>query len=458
MCPLSRAEHELWAKLEALRGPDSLLEFIATWNIGYEQPLHLRPFVDGLWRATQGQRVRMLITVPPRHGKTETVLNFIAWYLLQRPWDAIAYVTYAAELAASKSRHARDIALRVGIPLRADSQSAKEWRTTDDGGLLATGIGGPLVGHGVKILIVDDPTKNREQAESTLLRERNYQWFTSTATTRVEPGGSIFVVHQRWHDDDLIGRLEQTGAWEQVKLQAVDTQGNALWPNRWPLPELQSKQEEVGPYDWASLFQGEPRPRGGRLFGEPGRYDLEKLDLDGARLAIGVDPAATATTSSDHSVAVVLAAKWFGKMQRVYVLEVFREQVSIPDLVRQLVRMQQSWGCSAYIESVGGFRAVAQVMREIDPRLKIVEVTPVADKFTRALPAAAAWTAQKILVPAGSAPWILTFLDEVMKFTGVRDTRDDQVDAMVHAFKAIDRRQVTAQAGAQDVEAGGFGA
>lgn len=460
---LSISEHEMWARLESLEGPDSLLDFISRWNVGYEKPEHLREFIIGLWRAAQGERVRMLVSVPPRHGKSETVLNFIPWFLLQRPYDAVAYVSYAADIAESKSKHARDIARMVGVSLRTDSNSSKEWRTTQGGGVLATGIGGPLVGHGVQALIVDDPTKNREQAESQLLRERNHQWFTSTATSRVEPGGSIFVVHQRWHDDDLIGRLEQqitvSGelAWESIKLPALDSQRRALWPSRWPVEELEAKKEEVGPYDWASLYQGEPRPRGGRLFQEPARYKPEELDLEGCRIAIGVDPAATADTSSDFSVAVVLAARGAGKNQRVYILDVFREQLTTPNLVRQLVRMQKLWGCPCFVEAVGGFKSIPQTMRDIDPTLRVVDVHPVGDKFARSLPVQAAWSVEKILVPLVDEPWVNTFLDEVLKFTGVKDKHDDQVDALVHAFVAVDRRLQAVRAGSQEAAAGGFG-
>ena len=151
------------------------------------------------------------MSVPPRHSKTETILHSIAWLLEQDPQRSIGYVSYADAIARSKSRLARDYARAAGVALRQDADSLQEWRTAANGGVLATGVMGPLTGQGVNVLFVDDPIKNRQEAESFLIRQRTHEWFTSTATTRVEPNGSIVVCHTRWHADDLIGRLEKSG-------------------------------------------------------------------------------------------------------------------------------------------------------------------------------------------------------------------------------------------------------
>jgi hypothetical protein len=165
----------------------------------------------------------------------------------------------------------RDYAKRAGITLRDDSAALHEWRTPDGGGLLATGVGGPLTGHGVKLLVIDDPFKNREEADSALVRQKVYDWFTSTAMTRVEPGGSVIVVHTRWHRDDLIGRLarDEEVHWQVVNLPAIDASRDgdgSLWPERWPADALEVRRHEVGEYDWQSLYQGNPIARKGRVY------------------------------------------------------------------------------------------------------------------------------------------------------------------------------------------------
>lgn len=424
-----------------------LLDFIPAITPRFTQPAHLAPLVRLLEQAERGP-VRAVVSVPPRHFKTETVLHFIAWALARHPDWPLAYASYAADIAYSKSRQARDYARAAGVRLREDAEAVKEWRTTDGGGLIATGVGGPLTGHGARILIVDDPVKNREEAESAILREKTHQWFTSTATTRVEPDGSIFVVHTRWHPDDLAGRLERDAEvrWTVVNLPAVrmDEDGeHALCPTRWPLDALRARRSEVGEYDWHSLYQGQPRPRGGQLFREPARY--ESPSLSGARIVIGCDPAASAKTHADYSVAVVLAGTGQGAELRADILEVVRLQVEVPRLVEVLRELQAKWSAPLYVEAVGGFKAVPQMIRALgaakqnghfSPALRVEEIEPRGDKFTRAQPAAAAWNEGRIRVPV-SAPWLPVFLDEVGGFTGVSDVHDDQVDALAHAFTAL---------------------
>lgn len=192
-----------------------LADFIPRVSRGFAAPRHLAPLLALFARIDAGEPVRVCVSVPPRHGKTETVLHGIAWLLARHPGWRIAYVSYAADIARSKSRQARDYALRAGVRLRDDSAALHEWGTREGGGLLATGIGGPLTGHGVRALFVDDPHKNRADADSPTSRENVFNWFTSTAMTRVEPGGSVGVVHTRWHPADLIGRLRAGDADER---------------------------------------------------------------------------------------------------------------------------------------------------------------------------------------------------------------------------------------------------
>jgi hypothetical protein len=298
---------------ELRRGADSLLDFVPRTNRNFTRPDHLRPVADRMAAAVRGEPVRACVSVPPRHGKTETLLvHGVPWYLSFRPNAHIAYVTYEAELARDKSAAAREIARSIGIELRGDSQSKSHWRTPQGGGLFATGIGGPLTGHGFQLAIVDDPFKNRADAESPTIRQKVHEWFTSTLMTRMEPGAAVIVNMARWHSDDLVGRLEKAREvrWDVLNLPAINENGHALWPGRWPLEGLDVRRREVGTYDWASLFMGMPRPRGSQLFPidgvYPARYTLP--EVVGARGAIICDPAATAKTTADHTAIGVFSA------------------------------------------------------------------------------------------------------------------------------------------------------
>lgn len=423
---------------------EHLLDFIPRVTARWSRPHHLAPLLALLERVARGERVFACISVPPRHGKTETLLHAIAWLLRRAPADTIAYVSYAAQVAESKSDLARAYARTAGVTLRDDRGSLAEWRTPDGGGVLATGIGGPLTSQGCKVAIVDDPFKNRQDAESALIRQRTWDWFTSTLWTRIEPGGSCIVCHTRWHDDDLIGRLsrgEMDGvAWEVINLPAitVDADGveHALWPERWPVSELAVKRG-ANEYDWASLFQGQPRARGGEVFRAPARY----LDpqLAGARIVLAVDPAGTESTRSDWTVAVALAVRGHGLSLTADVVDVLRLRAENGAVAAELGRWQQRHGhAPMHIEASRDGKAIARTLRQINPRLLLTEIPARGSKFDRAQPLATAWNEGRVRVPSSGVmhPWLGPFLETVLRFTGVADAHDDDVDALAYAWNA----------------------
>jgi len=359
-------------------------------------------------------------------------LHSIAWRLYHDANAQIGYVGHTIKFAQGKSRSARDYSRSVGLVIREDADALSEWRNSVGGGVVATGIEGALTGLGFNLLIIDDPVKDRESAESQLIRDKTYDWFTSVANTRLEPNGSIIVVHTRWHPDDLIGRLAaKEHDWTYINLKAIDDNGKPLWPEQWSLDELNKKRSQGGEYDWASLYQGDPRPRGGQLFKTPLRYDAPALD--DARIIIAVDPAASEKNHADYSVAVVLAVRGYESDMRADVLEVIRGQWEIPKLCHELQILQKKWGSALCIEAQGVGMAVPQVLKSINPLLQIVEIKPKGDKYTRSQPIAAAWNEGRVRVPL-HAYWLNDFLTEMGNFTGISDKHDDQVDAISHAW------------------------
>ncbi len=461
---LSPDQIELWRHLETLDKSGSilanmeLLSPVQRGGIKTIRPQHLSPIVDALWRGETHGGVRLCVSVPPRHGKTELLKHFVPWYLTRHPQSTVAYLMHTARLAERKSGEIRDLAVKAGLHLRKDSKAKTAWQLLEGGGLDAMGVGASPTGLGFNWIIVDDPIKSREDAESATIRDKVFEWMKADVFTRLEPGGNIVVCHTRWHDGDPIGRLtggvneeDGGGDWDYVNLPAIiEEPGNvrSLWPEQWPLEALEERRREVGPYNWASMYQGQPRPRGGRLFNEPGRYVA--ADLNGARIAIACDPAATEKTTADHSVICVMAAKGIGLEQKAYVLDIWRGQVQVPQLVQQLIMIQKRWQCPIHVEAVGGFKAVPQMLRQIDPGLKVVEISgAIGDKFTRAQPCSAAWNDGRVLIPLKVEPWLPAFMREVQAFTGVKDIHDDQVDAMCHAFNAVNRRAAPIRRGPQ---------
>lgn len=421
---------------------EPLADFVHRISPQFAPPVHLAPLLAELERAER-EPVRVLVSVPPRHGKTETILHAIAWWLSRNPRITCGYTGYATPFAWSKSGIAREYARRAGVQLRTDANSKAEWRTTAGGGLIATGVGGPLTGYGVDRLIIDDPHKNRREAESAVQRSHVLEWATSTAFTRLEPGGSIFVVHTRWHPADLIGSLEKQGdvGWKVVQLPAIDDDGCALWPERWPADALHQRRLEVGEYDWASLYQGQPRPRGGAVFGDAHLYTEAPKRF---RVTIGLDFAYTAKTSSDYSAAVVLARDLDSdaKAPTFYVLEVLREQCEPERFAEKLAALQQRHAGAPMHAYIGGTeKANIALLRRFG--VTVHTKPAIADKFVRAQPVAAAWNRGAVLIPSDGGPTVDALASEAASFTGLNDPHDDLVDALAAAYDANAKGPVT---------------
>jgi predicted phage terminase large subunit-like protein len=399
----------------------------------YVQPLHLKPLLDALEAIQRGESVRLVCHTPPRGGKTETLLAAVSWWLAAHPSWEVAYCSYNATQARSKAIKARDWAKAMGINVVRDT--VVEWRTPEGGGCIARGVGEGITGQGVDIAIVDDPVKDRQEAESALKRQRALDWFNEALFTRRNPGArpqSIIVNMARWHPDDLAGTLVKQG-WRYVCLPAIDDAGRSFWPELWPVPKLEEVRAQLGPYSFESLYQGRPRPRGGAVFGDPWVYETAPTSY---RVGMGLDLAYSKKTSSDWSVLVVMALH----EGHFYVLDVVRSQARAPEFAEVVKRYRTRYpGARMRWYGAGTEMGVADFLRPSLPFLEFLPAT--ADKFMRAQKYAAAWNAGKVLLPEQSeahpVTWLDRFVDEHVNFTGVADAHDDIVDAAVAAFDVL---------------------
>ena len=428
----------------------------------YASPLHLAPVVE-LIEKIGVEPIRAVVHAPPRHGKTECISHSIAYHLRKDPTLLFGFSTYERNLSYSKSRDCQAIAKRAGVKLARDA--AHEWRTIEGGGLLATSTGGPLTGYGLNCMFIDDAYKNRLQAESRVIRNAIWDWFSDVVMTRIEPGGSVFIEMTRWHPDDLAGRaLRERGkhryspegtrlcqadcpgcgpnprdGFIEIRLPAIDDHGCALWPERWPAEALERRRREVGEYTWFSLYQGTPRGRGTAVFSGVYFYDPAQMPSGGFSITIGIDLAYTDDTSADWAVAVVLMH--FGDESRV--LEVVRDQTTAPKFAKQLKELRRRWkGAPMYSIFYGAEKGSIDFMRTLGIPIKGLKRP--GDKFSRSQKTAAAWNEGKILIPQAVTvtddysekyPWLEPFVAVVTQFTGVKDDSDDDVDALVAAYE-----------------------
>jgi len=266
-----------------------------------------------------------------------------------------------------------------------------------------------------------------------------------------------FVVHNtRWHPGDIIGELAEEEGWEYINLPAISeaddllgrTPGEALWSARYPIAWLDAQRELLGEWSFAALYQGHPRPRGHHVFEQPTYYDPATFKIDGHRIFIGADPAASDKTTADHTAAVAIALKGHGEQLEGVVLDVLRGQWQVPEAIAKLHAFQLKWyGAPLGVEAVGGFKAVPQLLARIDPKLKVYPLPATGDKFQRAQAVAAAWNAGRLRVPT-SAPWLKDYVKELCDFTGVGDAVDDVVDATAYAWNQAALPYVPVQRGA----------
>lgn len=259
---------------------NSLLGFTCFTNPHYKVAHIHRLIADKLEAVERGEIKRLMIECPPRHGKSELVSRrFPPWALGRNPRLEFISASYGADLATDFGRDVRNtlsspeyIKLFPNIRLAADSKAKNRWHTFAGGGFVAAGVGSPITGRGADILNIDDPVKDRADAESETIRDSIWSWYTSTAYTRLMPDAAVILTMTRWHEQDLAGRLraaEENGTgdqWHKLVLPAINEDGTALWPEHYPLEVLRQTRSVIGEMDWAALYEQRPRPPGGSFF------------------------------------------------------------------------------------------------------------------------------------------------------------------------------------------------
>jgi len=311
---------------------------------------------------TERKSPRLMLFMPPRHGKsTLASVAFPAWHLGRNPEHEFISCSYSGSLAMSFSRKVRHQLREPNYKnvfseasLDPTSQSVESWLTTKGGGYVAAGVGGGITGKGAHVLVIDDPVKNREDAESEYSRDSVWDWYTSTAYTRLAPGGGILVILTRWHDDDLAGRLLAAAAdgaddWEVVKYPAIAEQdeefrveGEALHPERYDVPSLTKIQKAIGPRDWSALYQQNPVADEGDYFNRDmiNYYDEADLDYTRLRYYCAWDLAIGQRERNDYSVGLVVAVDEY---DRLYVVDCVRGKWDGFELVERILDLYETW-------------------------------------------------------------------------------------------------------------------
>jgi predicted phage terminase large subunit-like protein len=397
-------------------------------------------------------------TLIPTHNSELASKTFPAWHLGQNPRHEIIASSYAADLAMDFSRKVRGI---IADPdygkvfpqtsLDKKSQSAERWNTSVGGGYVAAGVGGAITGRGAHIGIIDDPIKNREDAESASGRQKIKDWYTSTFYTRLAPGGGILVILTRWHDDDLAGWLieqEKTGGdkWEIVKYPAISTsdefyrrEGEPLHADRYPLESLERIKRAVGERDWSALYQQNPVPDTGAYFQKDWfRYYDKEPARDTMKIYQAWDFAIGQAEHNDYTVGVTIGV---GQDDKVYVLHVSRGKWDALEIIDKIIDEYVAYGAQIVGVERGQIEmALGPMLRKRMRERNVIFPTEMLktgrrDKQARARPLQARMQQGMVLFPK-HADFTIEIKNEMLRFPA--GTHDDQVDALAWCFQMLD--------------------
>ena len=443
--------------------------------------------------ATGGQEGigRLMVFMPPRHGKSELVsVRFPAWFLGRNPDRRVILTSCTADLATGFSRQVRNIirdnayqcvfGQRSGLPrerqiiISDDSRAANAWDLAGHrGGLVAAGVGGSIVGRGAHLAIIDDPIKNRLEAESASVRDAIDEWYRSTLYTRLEEGAAVVLMHQRWHADDLAGRLlrrmiEERGAdlWTVLSLPAIAEEwagwveidetvraaragwwkaadplnrqpGEALWPERFPVATLERIRANVGGYEWDALYQQRPQRVEGALIRA---YEITIIGSNevpsGMRETRYWDLAVSGRRGADYICGARVGRDANG---RLYILDIARFPGPWVDARPKMIRTMLADPARVVqgIEVAGQQGGYYQELVR-DPTLQGRSIEPINPRSMGNKVVRANIWASRIsdgLVHMVRAPWNDDFIREAIAFP--RGAHDDQVDAVSGAVHML---------------------
>lgn len=452
-------------EIKAEKARRRLIDFCIFTFPQYQPGIVHRFMADKLQAVEQGRITRLMLFLPPRTGKTELLLRWIAWTLGRNPDWPVLYTSYGADLAWDKSRETRNIVaseeyarifgplstIDDQVELASDSRSVERWRVEGRrGGLQAQGVGGPLTGKGGRVIVIDDPVKNREEADSATFRRRTWNWYTSTLRTRLEPNGVIVLCMTRWHEDDLAGRLLKLARedliadqWQVVSLPALAGTGDplgrdpgeALDPKRYPVPALLKTKASVGARDWAALYDQSPRQEEGNVFRRPWLRYVERAP-EVVYECVLWDTAMEERTQNDCS-----AAGWFGRGVdgRLYMRPLVNDRLSFPELTQAAKALITRFPRAEHlVEGKASGKSLRQQLR-VDG-IPMIEVMPAGDKVARANAVTRYFEAGMVYLVGREQDGVgEALLDECedQLLTFLRGTHDDLVDVTVYGIMRL---------------------
>lgn len=410
---------------------------------------------------------RLILSCPPQEGKSSRVAEiFPVWALVRNPDLRIVVASYGMALARRNGRAVRNKILThedvLGLRLRDDLAAQHEWQLAGHlGGVYAAGIGSALTGRPSDLTIIDDPIKDRSEADSATYRQNVWDWWTDVASTRLAPGAPVVLILTRWHQDDLAGRLlaaEDGHLWRVVNIPAEadhdpakgETDPLGREPGEFMLSargrtraQWEAIKVRSGSRTWASLYQGRPSPASGDIFLREWWREYASprwvVRPDGAHIAPGADEVVMSwdmtfkdTAASDYAVGQV----WARYGLELFLLDQVHERLSFVETCRSLRQLAAKWPQATLKlveDKANGTAVINSLRRQVSG---LIPVEPDGSKEARARAVTPFVEAGSIWLPAPEiAPWVGEFIDEHAGFPNA--SHDDQVDACSQAINRM---------------------
>lgn len=450
---------ELKRKLAALQIRKSLTSW-AIWCGFHPAPHHalLIAELEALARGDDGVDT-LLVFMPPGSAKSTYVnMLFPSWFMATEKKANIITASHSSELAERFGRKTRNLITEhsdmLGLSLSGDSTAAYRWASDEGGEYYAVGVGVGIAGFRARLGIIDDPFGSREDAESARIRQKTWDWYIDDFSSRLVPGAKRVIMHTRWHDDDLAGRIErqltQLGRpFRKLVLAAeagVDDPlgrkpGEMLWddPTGYNYGEfLRIKKAESSPRTWASLYQQNPIPDEGDYFKAEWLIPVMTLPDRNTMRIYGASDYAVTADGGDYTVHVVVGVDPDGKL---WLLDLWRAQASSDEWVEAFCDLVRKWKPLEWAEETGQIRAgvgpfLDRRMRERQAYVKRTQFPTRGDKAVRAQSIRGRMALDGLRVPA-AASWRSDFVSELMRFPA--GVHDDQVDALGLCGQLLDR-------------------
>lgn len=421
----------------------NIMAYACLMNPSYQMPKHLVEIGKVLHRVERGELKRVILTIPPRHGKSLLCSNhFPAWYLGRNPDKYIITATYGQELSDDFGRAVRNQlkdplfkSVFPGCDLAGDSSAANRFSTRQGGTYFAVGAGGAITGRGAHLLLIDDPIKNREDANSETKRRKLREWYNSVAYTRLMPNAAVFIISTRWHKDDLVGYLLKEHShenWNVINLKALSEDDKPLWPEAYSLDALERIKTTIGPYEWNCLYQQEPMARDTLAldYAKITGYDsLPKIKM----IFTACDPAISKEKKACNTAFCTVGV---GIDNHIYDLETIAGQWGFFETLeeaRKILARQRSHYLG--VESNQYQAALAEACSRYFQNVQVVSINAHRDKFMRAK------SISHIIDQGLFHTNNRELLDEIKNFdpevTG--EGRKDRVDALVHALHMVQK-------------------